>query len=53
MKRLEDERRHYLVMLEQKKADLQQKRLLQQGRYTCWFKKYFVYCSYDQGLIQL
>lgn len=36
MQRLEDERRHYLAMLEQKKADLQQKRLLKQGRLTCW-----------------
>lgn len=37
MKRLEDERRHYLVMLEQKQAGLEQKRLLRQGRLTCKF----------------
>ena len=34
MERLEDERRNYLVMLEQKKADLEQKRLMRQGRHT-------------------
>ena len=42
MNRLEDERRHYLLMLEKKKADLEQKKLLQQSRHTLWFRKFCV-----------
>ena len=42
MNRLEDERRHYLLMLEKKKTDLEQKKLLQQGRHTLWFRKFCV-----------
>lgn len=35
IKRLEVERKHYLVMLEQKIAELEQKKLLRQGKCTC------------------
>ena len=33
MKRLEDERKHYLVMVESKRAELEQKKLLRQSMY--------------------
>ena len=42
MNRLEDERRHYLVMLKQKKADLEQKRL---GRPTCCLRNDLLFDS--------
>ena len=37
-------------MLEQKKADLEQKRLLQQGRHT-WFKKFLCTVCVIKGLL--
>ena len=34
LKRLEDEQKHYLVMVENKKAELEKKKLLRQSEYT-------------------